>query len=305
MARKRKAHQEHENHERWLVSYADFITLLFAFFVVMYSISSVNEGKYRVLSDSMVAAFRSTSRTVRPIQVGEPAQASRAAIDSTMNTPRPRNETPVFIENLRSEPFMPIKLQRSIDINENDWALDAAQEQVSALAGEVSEAMRQLLDAGKVEVRANRLWLEVEVRTSFLFPSASAEPSIDAEIILSQLASVLKQHANRLHVEGHTDDQPIQSSLYPSNWELSSARAAAVVRLLAGFGIAPQRMASVGYGEYRPVADNGSELGRALNRRVLIIVLANLQDDAEEASVTQFELLQQRLRQAPGFGMIN
>lgn len=305
MARKRKAHTEHENHERWLVSYADFITLLFAFFVVMYSISSVNEGKYRVLSDSMVAAFRSTSRTVRPIQVGELAQASRMAVDARMQTPRPLNETPIFIENLRPESILPIKLQRSLDINENDWALDAAQEQVSVLAGEVSEAMRQLLDDGKVQVRANRLWLEVEVRTSFLFDSASAAPSIDAEIILSQLASVLKQHPNRLHVEGHTDDQPIKSPLYPSNWELSSARAAAVVRLLANFGIAPQRMASVGYGEYRPVADNGSELGRALNRRVLIIVLANLQDDAKEASITQFELLQQRLRQAPGFGLIN
>ena len=298
MARKKK-HEEHENHERWLVSYADLITLLFAFFVVMYSISSVNEGKYRVLSESMVAAFRSSNRSLEPIQVGELARSPRSTIDPTMKTPLPINYNPIVIEGVQGEAFAEIEERKKININENDWAMDAAQQQVDAMAMEVAQAMQRLVDDGVVEVRPNRLWLEVEVKTNFLFSSGNAAPSIDAEIILGQLAKVLKDHPNRLHVEGHTDNTPISSSQFPSNWELSSARAAAVVRLFGSYGIQPERMASVGYGEFRPIASNETELGRARNRRVLIIVMANLQDEMEQTSITNFELLKQRLISAP------
>ena len=115
MARKKK-HEEHENHERWLVSYADFITLLFAFFVVMYSISSVNEGKYRVLSESMVAAFRSSNRSLQPIQVGELARSPRSTIDPTMKTPLPINYNPIVIEGVQGEAFAEIEERKKINI---------------------------------------------------------------------------------------------------------------------------------------------------------------------------------------------
>jgi chemotaxis protein MotB len=186
-----------------------------------------------------------------------------------------------------------------IDIDHNGWAQDAAAEQVEEIADDVEDAMRPLIEAELVAVRRNRLWLEVELNTSYLFDSGSAQPSIDAEAILSLLANVLKDKPNRLHVEGFTDNRPIKSALFPSNWELASARAAAVVRLFVDYGLQPERLASIGYGEFRPVASNDTELGRMKNRRVVVVVLANLDGDDEAASVTDFELLRQKLQSTP------
>jgi chemotaxis protein MotB len=114
---------------------------------------------------------------------------------------------------------------------------------------------------------------------------------------------VLKDHPNKLHVEGFTDDRPIQSPIFPSNWELSSARAAAVVRLFIQFGVDPLRMASIGYGEYKPIASNETEAGRNKNRRVVIVIVADVRDEAtadeQTDSVTRFELLRQQLESLP------
>ena len=291
MSRKKK-HEEHENHERWLVSYADFITLLFAFFVVMYSMSSVNEGKYRVLSESMVAAFKSPARLLEPVQVGELSRSPHMADISIMDSPRPINYNPIVI----NQPVAPSIL---LEVNEDAWAMDAAGEQIDTIADDVDEALQELIDKDVVQVRRSKLWLEIELKTSFLFSSGSAAPSIDAEVILSQLGKVLKEYPNRVHVEGYTDDKPIVSALFPSNWELSSARAAAVVRLFAVYGVAPERMASVGYGEFRPITSNTTEAGRTLNRRVVIVILATLDDETGEASVTNFEMLKQQLESGP------
>jgi chemotaxis protein MotB len=293
MARKHK-HEEHENHERWLVSYADFITLLFAFFVVMYSMSSVNEGKYRVLSESMVAAFKSSARTLQPVQIGELSRSPHIPDSSIMDIPKPINFTPIVID--RPDP----SVNDPITVNENSWGTDAAGAQIDLIAADVSFALQELIDQDVVEIRRGKLWLEIELRTAFLFSSGSAAPSIDAEVILGKLGKVLKDYPNRVHVEGYTDDEPIVSPIFPSNWELSSARAAAVVRLFAVFGIAPQRMASVGYGEFRPVASNETEAGRTRNRRVVIVILASPEgDETSEASVTNFELLKQQLESIP------
>lgn len=293
MSRKKK-HEEHENHERWLVSYADFITLLFAFFVVMYSISSVNEGKYRVLSESMVAAFRSSARALQPIQVGELVRSPHNPIQSIMETPIPPVYRPIVIDT----PFA-VEREETLVVDDRDWALDAAEQQMGVIADDVEAAMAPLIADELVSVRRNRLWLEVELNTSFLFESGSAGPSIDAELILLQLAKVLKGLPNRLHVEGFTDNLPIRSASFPSNWELASARAAAVVRMFAAYGVAPERMASIGYGEFRPVASNDTELGRRKNRRVVLVILANLEGDTTAASVTDFELLRQQLEATP------
>jgi chemotaxis protein MotB len=293
MARKRK-HEDHENHERWLVSYADFITLLFAFFVVMYSMSSVNEGKYRVLSESMVAAFKSSARALQPVQVGELSRSPHIPDDNIIDIPKPINYTPIVI----NQPYPSIN--DPISVKENSWGMDAAGEQMDLIAADVSFALQELIDQNVVEIRRGKLWLEIELRTNFLFSSGSASPSIEAEVILGKLGKVLKVYPNRVHVEGYTDDRPIVSPVFPSNWELSSARAAAVVRLFAVYGIAPQRMASVGYGEFRPVASNETEEGRTRNRRVVIVILASPEgDETSDASVTNFELLKQQLEQIP------
>src|SRR5688572_7664187 len=213
MSRKHK-HEEHENHERWLVSYADFITLLFAFFVVMYSMSSVNEGKYRVLSESMVAAFKSSARTLQPVQVGELSRSPHIPDSNILDIPKPINYTPIIINQ-------PAPNSNPMIINENAWAMDEAGQQIDAIAADVNDALQALVDQDVVQIRRSKLWLEIELRTSFLFSSGSAAPSIEAEVILSQLGKVLKEYPNQVHVEGYTGDRPIVSTLFPSNWELS------------------------------------------------------------------------------------
>lgn len=295
---RRKKHEEHENHERWLVSYADFITLLFAFFVVMYSISSINEGKYKVLSESMAGAFKSSSRALQPIQVGELVRSPQHPMETLMDAPMPINFKPIVIEQRFAIVTQPEETESA-----GDWDQDGAASQVEQIAAEVEQSMAGLIEQELVSIRRSRLWLEVELNTSFLFESGSATLSIDAEAILMQLGRVLKGHPNKLHVEGFTDNRPIQSPVFPSNWELSSARAAAVVRLFATFGVDPLRMVSVGYGEYRPIATNDTEPGRMKNRRVVIVIVADVKDEAsadeQTDSVTKFELLRQQLQSVP------
>jgi len=296
MARKHK-HEEHENHERWLVSYADFITLLFAFFVVMYAISSVNEGKYRVLSESMVSAFKSSNRSLQPVQVGEISRSPRSPMPSVVSVPRPMPFTPAIM----NEKLFQSKTNelRALKVDQDEFAMDEAAEQVGQISKEIASALEKMVNEDLVSIKQDRLWVEVELNSNFLFPSGSASPSIDAELILMQLTKVMVQHPNQIHVEGYTDNKPIQSAVYPSNWELSSARAGAVVRLFAKYGVPADRLASVGYGEQHPIAGNDTEKGRARNRRVVILIVANLENQHAQADTRSLELLQQQLRALP------
>lgn len=237
---RRRRQEEHENHERWLVSYADFITLLFAFFVVMYSISSVNEGKYKVLSDTLVGAFNQPQRTIDPIQVG--------------------NSVPRGID---------ISEQPGTRGNESDGTGGDALEDI---ASAMRSAFGDMITAGDLEVRANELWIEIELNSGLLFPSGDALPLDQAFTLIERIAKILTPYENPIHVEGFTDNIPIRSRAYPTNWELSAARAASVVRMLDNGGVAASRLAAVGYGQYRPVADNTTAAGRRANRRVVLLV---------------------------------
>jgi chemotaxis protein MotB len=270
MARKPK-HEEHENHERWLVSYADFITLLFAFFVVMYSISSVNEGKYRVLSDSIVAAFRAPPKSVLPIQVGEPHKAPMS--------PNMPLQQPSFM-NLMQKPIIIDQAERLRQWRQQSEdaelkTLEQVKSEIKEISETIEKAMQPLIDKEMVTVRRNALWLEVEINNSLLFESGSASPGAEAVPVIEELAVILREFPYRIHVEGFTDNVPISTLAYPSNWELSSARAASVVHLLMKSGIDPTRMAAIGYGEYRPIADNDTAEGRNRNRRVVLVVSAD------------------------------
>lgn len=258
MARKRK-HEEHENHERWLISYADFITLLFAFFVVMYSISSINEGKYRVLSDSLMNAFRMPPKALEPIQVGQPAKTS---VPPNMN----------FVQrpNVLHTPQIALLPQ-----DEGGRRGIENEDLMGRIADKLRSALAELMDRGLISVRSNPLWLEVEIKDSVLFPSGSAALQSGALPVLRSVAEVLREYPNSIRVEGFTDDKPIDTLLYPSNWELSATRAASVVRLLVREGIGPMRLSAQGHAEFRPVADNATEEGRARNRRVVLVVLAD------------------------------
>ncbi len=269
MARKKKA-EEHENHERWLVSYADFITLLFAFFVVMYSVSSVNEGKYRVLSASMVAAFSPTTRSLSPIQIGELMRSPPPPFQLISQTPEPVKLAPIAY----ARQMTPFFLEEGV--TEEELMLAKIAGEFDRIAEATMGMFAQLIEDKQIAVRKHPLWLEVEIKSQILFASGSAVMADEAEQVLQRLANVLVNYPNSIVVQGFTDDQPINSQVYPSNWELSSARASSVIRTLADHGVAAHRMSSVGFGEFRPIDSNESEIGRAKNRRVSIIILANI-----------------------------
>jgi chemotaxis protein MotB len=282
MARKQK-HEEHENHERWLISYADFITLLFAFFVVMYSVSSVNEGKYRVLSDSLVAAFRSSARSVEPIQVGELSKSSKqpgiikGLIDQGGNMHQFDQKT---ISPFKSEKMNTGSKGESAPPDSGDNAAKRrARETIDKMANAIEKSMSKLIQQDLVAVRRNDLWVEVEIKTSILFPSGSAMLQPEALPILSEIADILKDFPNPIHVEGFTDSVPINTVAFPSNWELSAGRAASVVHLFTKDGVEPRRMAAIGLGEYRPIADNSTAEGRNKNRRVVLLIMESASAD--------------------------
>ena len=237
MIRRRGIKHDEEDTDRWLVSYADFITLLFAFFVVMYSISSVNTGKYRVLSDSMSTAFSKPQS-----QLGMPGAQLGVSVQRA-----------------------PI----SIGL-EGQVGLKAMTE----TAAKIEKRMKSWIKKGQVAVRGNEKWLEVEINSSLLFASGRAVLSDEARDILIDLSDTFKSSRNPLYVSGYTDNVPIDTLQYPSNWELSAARSASVVRLFVEAGINPQRMGAIGFAEYRPVSDNASEENRQKNRRVVIRMMA-------------------------------
>jgi chemotaxis protein MotB len=281
MARKHK-HEEHANHEAWAIPYGDLITLLLAFFVVMYAISSVNEGKFRVLSDSLQAAFRGQPRTLEPVQVGQKTRGSGADIAMT-------------IVQQSMIDGQPRKMLEAIPMHSDDDAGAGAApypgagktghaqpmpldhpvaQQLARVADELEQALQSLVDANLVAVRRHEFWLEVEVRTDILFASGVATLSDKASPALDALAATLSRYPNPIRVEGHTDNQPINTKYYPSNWELSSARAASVVHRFARGGISPSRLSVIGFGEYRPAQANDTVAGRDANRRVVIVILA-------------------------------
>ncbi|MFT4247726.1 MAG: flagellar motor protein MotD [Pseudomonas sp.] len=275
MAR-RKRREEHSNHEAWAIPYADLLTLLLAFFVVMYAISSLNENKYRIVADALTTAFGGAPRTINPVQLGnQQVQGSdwdrptpiKSGARQGSSAPSPAPD-PTLLPSMASQMRMPVSLH-------DQERLTRAQRQMDQVARQLSLALAPLIDARLITVRRNDLWIEVEINSDILFPTGSATLDHSARETLSRLAAVLRAAPNGMRVEGYTDNQPIATTQFPSNWELSAARAASVVHLFADEGIAPRRLAMVGYGEFRPRADNGTEAGRNANRRVVLIILAD------------------------------
>ena len=264
---RRRAHaEEHENHERWLVSYADFITLLFAFFVVMYSLSTVNEGKYRVLSDSLVSAFRNVQINTSGPQLA--AGSHSAATSQAM--PQIGARPIVTPRNAREE-----ERKRQ------------AREQMRGMARDILKALEPLVREGKVSVTEGLKGITVEINASVLFPPGEAKLQTAAVKALRAVAEVAAPADFPVIVEGHTDPTPIATPQFPSNWELSGARASSVVRLFVESGVAAQRLTATGYGEQRPVASNDTPEGRARNRRVTILIEAQNPDDLKDLPVKE------------------
>lgn len=287
--RRRKKHEEHANHEAWAIPYADLLTLLLAFFVVMYAISSVNAGKYRVLSDSLFAAFRGAPRSMQPVQVGDKQVGTGADMNST-------TVQQAVLDGHAQSRLAPIPVTIGLPKPSGDSAsagklppqAAAAAAALSHLADQISQAMNQLVRKDMVTIRRSDFWIEVEMKTDILFPSGSARLADNAVNIIEQLGGVLAPFPNPIRVEGHTDNKPIKTALFYSNWELSAARAGSVVRVLATRGVAPDRLAVIGYGEQRPSKANDTQDGRNANRRVVVVILSTeLMRQADPATVSQ------------------
>lgn len=250
MAR-RKKRIDHDNHDRWLISYADFVTLLFAFFVVMYSISSVNEGKYKVFSDSLSIAFTSQPKSASEGLLKPEEQKLRALVD-----------------------------RRTARLGEQQRKI---QEQMKKIAGNLGQVMAPMVNQGQVNIVQTRRGVVLDISASALFRAGEAALQPSSVEVLKQMALVLGKEDYAIEVEGHTDDVPIATAQFPSNWELSTARASSVVRLLIDNGVAAKRLTAVGLASNQPLAPNTTPENRAKNRRVTVTIVS---PDMERGATT-------------------
>jgi chemotaxis protein MotB len=244
MARRRRE-TEHENHDRWLVSYADFITLLFAFFVVMFATSQTDKAKAQQVSDSVKKAL-----------AGQPIARVVAAILGSGPPSAPHIQTHTPLASPLPELIPSLKI----------------------LTKELDEEIK----AGRIQLSMGSRGLTVSFRQAALFPSgedvivASAFPSIE------KVARAMKQIPNPARLEGHTDALPIHNSRFRSNWELSAARSIALLEMLTKrFDVPTDRISIAGYAETAPIADNQTDDGRSRNRRVDIVILNEMASKGE------------------------
>jgi len=258
MSRRRRSHS-HSNHERWLVSYADFITLLFAFFVVLYASSQVDQRKVGKLALAIQVAFQ---------ELGVfPASTTQIPID--MNEPMPFS-TVQAIQNAKRN----TELGRIAPSTEDSLAAVSAETDLATLQSELHQALQNEMALHEVAMHRETEGLVVSLREFGFFDSGSATIKPESLPALDRIASILSIRTCRLRIEGHTDNVPIHTPQMASNWELSTARATEVIRILIiGHRFAPERLSAAGYAEFHPVASNLTPQGRAQNRRVDIVIL--------------------------------
>ena len=253
MARRSRRH-EPENHERWLISYADFITLLFALFVVLYAMSRVDESKYKMFSNSLNFAFGSVSF------------GKQGAVDPARTSPQ--NEQELLLKALVEK--------RNARIAEQQRKQN---EVMQTMVKNLNQAMDPLVKSDLVNVNQTPRGVVVDINASALFEQGDAVLQRSAARTLSAVAKILEAGTQAIEVEGHTDDIPIFTPQFPSNWELSAARASSVVRLFIEQGILAERLRAVGLASYHPISSNETAEGRVRNRRVTVIILAPQKQD--------------------------
>ena len=239
----KKKHEEHENHERWLVSYADFITLLFAFFVVLYATSNADTEKQKKLEDSIKLELR---------LVGSGGQdgATRNLEEEVMNLVLPVGSFPKRGGPAEAADYVERALDKSMDKEQRK---------------------------GKIqEIYHDAVGVRIALAASGFFPNASAKLKTDSLGSLDKLADILKTNQKKVIIEGHTDDTPITDTQYPSNWELAAARAGSVIRYFVRVHkIDPKRFVALSYGDQKPIVPNDSDAHRAQNRRIEIFIVTD------------------------------
>jgi chemotaxis protein MotB len=258
MSRK-KRHKAHANHERWLVSYADFITLLFAFFVVLYASSQADKKKAAQVAASIKGAFQQ-------LGVFTGSSPDGIGIPGSPGTPRPDlMEAPVRIIKVASNSKTPGGTGFGVDVDELRHQLE------SALGDEIRQH--------EVQMRVTPEGLVVSLREVGFFNSGQAELLDNGHSTLTRIATVLGGRGFEIRVEGHTDNVPVHNSRFKSNWELSTARATTVVSLLIErHGFNPLLVSAAGYSKYRPIENNQTVQGRAANRRIDLVVVGQVAD---------------------------
>ena len=229
------------SHERWLVSYADFVTLLLAFFVTMYAITRLDSEKMHLAQESINRAL----------------------------------SAPVFLGGFPVDSGLDKTTASGIsgDLVGATLVHAPPSSQIEEVTKTVRGVLKEQLEKEEVRLLHNERGLVLRLPEFLLFDSGQAQLRPEAMPMLTKLADILKRIPNQLIIEGHTDNRPIHTPQFPSNWELSTARAAALVRyLVEEQNLEPARLGAAGYGEYRTVADNHDEKGRQANRRVELII---------------------------------
>lgn len=248
---------EHENVERWLVSYADYMTLLFALFVVLYAMAMVNEKPFETATKSLGRVF----------QVHEEQANNRSHGDDILPANSSKTKRQLFgdtiLEEVGAKPVsgnIPLSTVSDAQVGTS----------LTSLQTNLHEALYELVESGYAQLKIDGDWLEIELNSSLLFPSGSASPTHVANDILLVIYQIIADTSNYIRVRGYTDNQAIKTEFFSSNWELSVFRATAILRALEALTLNPARMAIEGYGQYYPSADNTTTAGRAKNRRVVI-----------------------------------
>lgn len=257
MLRRKIIKDEAVHHDRWLVSYADFITLLFAFFVVLYTSSTVNQKKYDALSSSMSSAFSLVNITpIKGIDQGKESNQQ-----DNLNLSQKKDQKLVLID-----PIEIAKLKR-------DQYL-AAKAKMDLTRSDLIKKLKPLIDQGKITVAQVPRGIRIDIQDNFLFAPGSAKISSPLAVdTLTEITPILVNSKRPIDIEGHTDNMPIKNKDYSSNWELSALRATAVLRILNQEGLGEEQLSATGFASSRPIDSNDSPQGRAKNRRVSIFVI--------------------------------
>ena len=278
---------EQEQLDRWLVSYADYMTLMFALFVVLYAMALLKEEPYSVLSDSLTKLFEKPS-----------GNATGVKGSSVLTVPTQQSEFDMYGSSLQHAkgPELVADARQLSEVQQKQLGspLESVEQQLR-------RSLANLLEQGVAKIQQDENWLTIELNSGLLFASGSATTTPSARVLLAEITRILAPVSNFIRVRGYTDDQPINNELFASNWELSVSRATSVLRLLEQLELAPQRMAIEGYGQYYPFSANNTAQGRAENRKVVIAVSRfgyqpeEPQNTAQNAS--ENEALQEQLKQ--------
>jgi chemotaxis protein MotB len=255
-------HEEHENEERWLVSFADMMTLMFALFMVLFSISSVNTSKFESLKKSLEQSFNAKllSGGAKIMETGDTEEAERSSPEPPLPSLLPAQAV--------SQSFSDSKAKDAAA------AAKAEEDAFAALKRRIDAEAAKLGLSDKVRTQVRGRGLVIRLLTDgVLFASGEAELQPAADSILNPLGRLIRtERSHPVSVEGYTDNVPIRSSQFPTNWELSGARASRVVRHFIADGVPIDRLSATQYAQQHPIASNASEQGRSRNRRVEVVL---------------------------------